>query len=314
MKKRLSVLMVLVLMVVSMVSFVSAEELEESTGSFAENFDPNIYGEKLQELEILKGTDKGLELDSELTRVQGMIIYSRILGIDLLDVDEISKGIEIPFDDVPAWAIKEIKILHASGLVNGISSTKLGSNDKMTIEAFTTLILRALEYKDSEGDFVWDKSLDKALEIGILDTDSYEYFLNKDKFTRGDMSYILYRGLNTNIKNHSITLMEILMDKRNPYEVTVEISDEDLQLIPEEFQDEILKTVEDIFGYPFRAKELTMFDVRYEGGDKIHLEFELKIVYDDEDGVEHEIYDSVTIEGDIVDGIIEHMMIYGDTL
>lgn len=39
-------------------------------------------------------------------------------------------------------AIKEIKIFHASGLVNGVSDTKLGSNDKMTIEQFTTLILK----------------------------------------------------------------------------------------------------------------------------------------------------------------------------
>lgn len=88
MKKILSVLMV-----VSIFSFVSTAELNESIGNFAENFDPNFYGEKLQELGILKGLDKGLELDSELTRVQGLLIYSGILGIDLLDVDEISKGL-----------------------------------------------------------------------------------------------------------------------------------------------------------------------------------------------------------------------------
>ena len=46
----------------------------------------DVYGEELQKLGILKGTEKGLELDSELTRVQGMLMYFRILGFDESDL------------------------------------------------------------------------------------------------------------------------------------------------------------------------------------------------------------------------------------
>ncbi|MBG0765673.1 MAG: hypothetical protein H0S78_12510, partial [Tissierellales bacterium] len=42
----------------------------------------DFYGEALKELGILKGTEKGLELNKGLTRAEGAVMYSRLLGLE----------------------------------------------------------------------------------------------------------------------------------------------------------------------------------------------------------------------------------------
>lgn len=54
---------------------------------------------------------------------------------------------------MPDWAKSTIDYLHANNLVNSISKTKYGSNEIMTLNEYSTLILRALGYSGSFGDF-----------------------------------------------------------------------------------------------------------------------------------------------------------------
>lgn len=286
MKKRLSFLMALVLMVMSMGSFVSAE-------SFADHYDYTNAAEYLHAKGILKGTDKGLELESELTRVQGMIIYFRLLGhvlaFDESDLENLLLDVdtECPFTDVPEWAWGQITYLHYLGHVKGVSETKLGSNSNMTVEQFMTLILRVLGYDDSEGDFVWDKSLDKALEIDLLADDSYDYFKNKDRFTRGDMSYLVSLALDTNLKDQDMTLMELRYRNENP-DLELEepfegitISDEDKALIPEQFREKIFEHLIETYS-DYRTREMIMTEVKYNENDEgANLKFNLKRIYND---------------------------------
>ena len=162
----------------------------------------DFHGEILKALGYLKGTNEGLELDRELTRAEGAIMYSRLLDLE----DEITafaseqSDYVSGFTDVPVWARDTINYLHYKGLVMGISDKLYGSNAKMTEAQYTTLVLRALGYLDSEGDFLWHASTDKAVEIGLYQDDLRDYVYIHDgkedtDFTRRKMSYISYNAL-----------------------------------------------------------------------------------------------------------------------
>lgn len=157
----------------------------------------------LQDLKILRGTGNGLELDKGLTRVEGIVIYLRLLGGEYPSNEFRNEeaGYKTGFTDVPDWAKDNINYLHANKLVNGLDDETLGANQPMTAEQFTTLILRGLGYKDSEGEFAWNQSLDKAVDLQIL-TESEKNEIQKDKpFTREEMAKIAYNALFTRIKD-----------------------------------------------------------------------------------------------------------------
>jgi len=162
----------------------------------------DFHGEILKALGYLKGTDEGLELDRELTRAEGAIMYSRLLDLEdeiIAFASEQSDYVS-GFTDVPGWARDTINYLHYKGLVMGISDKLYGSNAKMTEAQYTTLVLRALGYMDREGDFLWNASTDKAIEIGLYEDDLRDYVYIHDgkedtDFTRRKMSYISYNAL-----------------------------------------------------------------------------------------------------------------------
>lgn len=175
-------------------------ELEESLDMDRAHRD--FHGEILASLGYLKGTDDGLELDRNLTRAEGAIMYSRLLGLEeeaQVFASE-NPNYESGFTDVPEWAEDTLNYLHHLDLVNGISETLYGSNAPMTEAQYTTLVLRALGYSDRDGDFVWSASTQKALDIDLYADDLRDYAYTKgsgqdEMFTRRMMSYISYNAL-----------------------------------------------------------------------------------------------------------------------
>lgn len=175
----------------------SRSEVEKSFG-----FDPaskDFHGNALSKLGILKGTDKGLELGQELTRVQGAIMYARLLGVESV-AEKWSKenpNYKSGFTDVPGWAKPVIDYLHKHNFVKGVSDTLYGSNNIMSVNDYTTLVLRALGYNDSSGDFQWSSAGTKTQEIGLYRDDKVQptNILGSKSFTRGSMSYVSYNAL-----------------------------------------------------------------------------------------------------------------------
>ena len=66
----------------------------------------------------------------------------------------------------------------------------------MTVNDFTTLVLRALGYNDTKGDFSWSQAAKNSEDFGLYISDklSSKDVLAKN-FTRGSMSYISYNAL-----------------------------------------------------------------------------------------------------------------------
>ena len=70
---------------------------------------------------------------------------------------------------------------------------------------FRTLVLRALGYNDSEGDFSWEKAWELSDKIGITDG---RYNANSDGFLRADVALISNDALSSKIKDTDGTLLE----------------------------------------------------------------------------------------------------------
>ncbi|MDW7668738.1 MAG: hypothetical protein SCJ93_07920 [Bacillota bacterium] len=157
----------------------------------------DFYGEALKELGILKGTDKGLELEKGLTRAEGAVMYSRLLGLkeEIELFAEENPDYDTNFTDVPNWVKPTINYLHKEGYVNGISSTEYGSGNLMKETEYATLVLRALGYKDGE-DFVWNNANARAAELGLFSGDSVKPSeMLGGEFNRRKMAYISYNAL-----------------------------------------------------------------------------------------------------------------------
>lgn len=174
---------------------VIRDSLEKEKGIVRDN---DFHGNIMNNLGIIQGTEKGLELDRGLTRVEGAVMFSRLLGLQ----DKIEKfSLENPdykseFNDIPEWAKPTINYLEANGLVKGIGNNKYGSDRFMTETEYATLILRALGYSDELGDFQWNTAKDKVKEIGMYDLDEIkpEEILG-GSFTRRGMAYMSYNAL-----------------------------------------------------------------------------------------------------------------------
>lgn len=163
-----------------------------------------LYAESLNKLGLFQGSEKGYELDKGLTRAEGATIVLRLVADEKEIVKKPLK--KYPFTDVPKWADKNIGYLYSVGKVQGISKDKFGSQNNMSAKDFTTFMLRVLRYDDVIGDFNWETSLDKAVEIGLYD-DNYRNELESRKFLRKDAVYIIGKTLKTNLKDSSSPLI-----------------------------------------------------------------------------------------------------------
>lgn len=65
------------------------------------NCDPQAQAEMLKKLGLFMGTDKGFELEREMTRAEAAAMLCRFLGGE---AETAKGGFSHPFRDVPAWA------------------------------------------------------------------------------------------------------------------------------------------------------------------------------------------------------------------
>jgi len=162
----------------------------------------------LNTLGILLGTDKGYELEKELTRAEAAVMIVRLQGGEVLALE---KKFAHPFIDVPSWATAYVGYLYEHNQTLGISKTLFGSEQPITVSQYVTFLLRTLGYSDKVGDFYWKNSLSKAKEIQMLTKiNSLKY---GSKLIRGDMVRLSYCALETRVKSTYQTLLETLRRK-----------------------------------------------------------------------------------------------------
>lgn len=160
----------------------------------------------LKDLGLFMGTNNGFELDRAPTRTEAIVLLLRMLGKEQEAKDS---NYTHTFTDVPSWADKYIAYAYNKGLTNGYSSTIFGGSDDATPEQFCALTLRALEYNEKDGDFVYKESIKKAEELGLAAAG--KYVVGSKDFTRGDCVDIIYKALAVVKKTEGVTLAESLV-------------------------------------------------------------------------------------------------------
>ncbi len=194
MKKVLAVL-ISVFLFLNMSIAVSAESTENDEANY------------LKSNGIVLGNNGDLMLDRYFTVEELMTILSRLTG----EV-EIAKNFtkHTSFTDVPTnkWSEPYIAWAENKGLLLGIGNGKSGYLDRVTTQRLIAFLLRILNYND----IAWKDVYNFGETLGLLNNISVS---PNTELTRGQMCKIIYRALDTSIKN-SIKLGEKLGLKNKP--------------------------------------------------------------------------------------------------
>lgn len=200
MKRRVfSVLLSLVIVLVS-INFTGAASVQNTD-----------LANKLKSLNLFLGTDRGFELDKELTREQSIVMVLRLLGLEQTAKNQKSKS---TFTDIPSGHYAEYYVSYAYSikLTSGISNNRFGAGMNVTANQYITYLLRSLGYDDSKGDFVWSESIDKALSIGLISPVEYKYYKSSQSIIRDDVVAASYSALKTKMKGSEKTLIRKLVE------------------------------------------------------------------------------------------------------
>ena len=150
--------------------------------------------DELYGLGLFRGTSENEDgtpiysLDRAPTRAEALTMMVRFLGLE----EEAETGdYEHPFTDVPAWANPYVALAYEYGFTQGTSETIFGTNDPCTARMFTTFMLRALGFNETDdGGDIYAVAIDFGKEIGLIDSG-----LASGVFLRDHMVVVAYLAL-----------------------------------------------------------------------------------------------------------------------
>jgi hypothetical protein len=164
-------------------------------------------GDALFAMKFFLGTEAGYELNRSATRLEGLVMMLRLFGEEKQALAYTGTS---PFTDLPAWGKPYVAYAYSKGYTNGESATVFNPEKSITAYEFMTFILRALGYADTAGgDFVWDRALDYAGQIGLFSP--AEITLLSGLFYRDHIVYISYYALSGHVKGSSTLLLNKLI-------------------------------------------------------------------------------------------------------
>lgn len=201
MKKIISITLVLLmcLMLLPASAFAATTPSQSTYGDYADSLAP---------LGVFVGTGSGYELDRAPTRVEGLVMLIRLLGVEKEAL--LMKGTKVPFTDVPNWANGYVAYAYTNDLTKGVSKTKFGSSNNMEAKAFVTFLLRSLGYRDAAGDFSYTNALSFAKGISLLNNSTYTT-LSGSPFLRAHVAKTSYDTLKFPIRGTDVPLINNLM-------------------------------------------------------------------------------------------------------
>ena len=166
---------------------------------------PENYGAAriLYQLGLLRGSEKGFELERQPRRDEAAVMLTRFLGLESQALSW--TGEQAPFDDVSAYYQPYIALLYERGLTTGTSAAARTYEPALAVTAqqYMTFMLRGLGYSDAQGDFVWSDALSKAVELGILTQDEAAYVQSRT-FDRGMMAFLSVKTLSARTKTGDV--------------------------------------------------------------------------------------------------------------
>jgi len=178
--RRFATIMLVVVLSVSLAFSALATAFEE-------------VADELYELKLFKGVGSDDEppiysLDRAPTRAEAIVMLVRFLG---LEEEALEAELDHPFTDVPEWADPHVALAFEYGFTRGTTETHFGSGSPCTAQAFTTFMLRALGYSETEdGGDIYAVAINMGKELKIIDSS-----LASGVFLRGNMVVVAYLAL-----------------------------------------------------------------------------------------------------------------------
>lgn len=176
-----------------------------STTSQANYSQQEKTADALNELGLFLGTGEGYELDKKLTRAEGITLLVRMIGKEW---EAQNWTLNIPFIDVPLWAIGYVGYAQQNGITNGTGQTTFSPNTELSDCMFLTLVLRALGYSDqgANATFVWNDPYVLAERIGLINEVKVDTV-----FTRGDAIEVFWKAMDIKLVNKNTTMAQSLI-------------------------------------------------------------------------------------------------------
>ena len=164
-------------------------------GDAAESAAP--AAEYLVEKGILKGTEKGLELDRNVTRAEAVVIIARLLEIEIV-APFISYAVAPEtFDDINGhWAYWEIFEFESRGYINGTGDGLFEPERTVSGREFVKILLTA----DGIEGVAIENAYDMAVVADMLTDNDLDTVVKEDKpLTRGEVAQLCYNYINTGV-------------------------------------------------------------------------------------------------------------------
>ncbi len=164
----------------------------------------------LNELGLFLGYSTGYELEITATRVHGLVVFIRIMG---LEDEALAYTGSHPFTDVPPshWAYRYVAYAYHLGVTNGTTATTFSPNTPISAKNYIAFMMRALHYEEGT-QFNYSTILTDCVSLGLY-TRAEVSRLTSGAFTRGRMVYLSYYSLFcTDQQNGQMLLANLISD------------------------------------------------------------------------------------------------------
>lgn len=180
--------------------------------------DYNALADALRSMGLFKGSDlpygSGYELENAPTRIQGLILFLRLLGEEQAALTN-SGGSGVTFADVPAWALPYVSYAYDKGYTKGVETDGqgrvwFGPENNLAPNDYVTFLLRALGYSEAGSDFSWLTAAHDARTLGVLTEGEEALLTGSGAFLRAQVAYLSYYALDASVRGGESTLLERL--------------------------------------------------------------------------------------------------------
>ena len=210
MKKIMAVLLAVCCVMTAMPVSALVPENRYAYSSLVQTEDLNNVAEEqaemLKALGLFIGSNKGFELNRNLTRAEAAILITRFMGEE---GNALAQENAHPFTDVPSWADKQVGWLYQNQITAGVGGNRYGSTQSVTYWQLATMLCRVMTGED---DFVGYSIGTQAEQEAC---ESVQDGVVQNKFTRAEVVGMLTRFLRCSyIKDGAVsTVAQSLAEK-----------------------------------------------------------------------------------------------------
>jgi hypothetical protein len=175
--------------------------------------------EELRKIGMFFGTGDDIEgnpayeLERPLTRLEALAIVMRLMGLE--DEAQQYTGANT-FRDVPEWGERISAYAYSLGITQGVNDahTLFDPERIVTYREFTAFLLRVLGYFEKNGDFEYDKTIEKSVDVGLYTRPEMMKLgpeTGHNQYTRGSAVISMVDALLTAIKDENSLLIQKLI-------------------------------------------------------------------------------------------------------